>query len=70
MGREGLVGFRVAVKETDLMVLAPRDLSGEVREVIIQERQQLEAISAGSRSFSLPLTPGLLIPMPRPWCGI
>ena len=43
MARAGLVGFQVAVKETDLWVLAGRDLSPEVREVVLQERRQLEA---------------------------
>lgn len=57
MGREGLVGFRVAVKETDLMVLAPRDLSGQVREVIIQERQQLEAYIRRQPEFLTTLNP-------------
>ncbi len=57
MGREGLVGFRVAVKETDLMVLAQRDLSGEVRDVIIQERQQLEAYIQRQPEFLSTLAP-------------
>jgi ApbE superfamily uncharacterized protein (UPF0280 family) len=42
MARKGLVPFRVAVKETDLLVLAARDLSQEVREAVVRERQQLE----------------------------
>ena len=46
MARPGLVGFRVAVKETDLWILAARDLSREVREVVLQERRQLEAYAA------------------------
>jgi ApbE superfamily uncharacterized protein (UPF0280 family) len=57
MGREGLVGFRVAVKETDLMVLAQRDLSIEVRDLIIRERQQLEAYIQQHPDFLTTLSP-------------
>ena len=57
MARPGLVGFRVAVQETDLWVLAARDLSREVREVVLQERQQLEAYIAGHPGFLTTLTP-------------
>ena len=57
MARPGLVGFRVAVKETDLWVLAARDFSPEVREVVIQERQQLEAYIAGHPGFLTSLVP-------------
>ena len=57
MARPGLVGFRVAVKETDLWVLAARDFSAEVREIVIQERQQLEAYIAAHPGFLTTLTP-------------
>jgi ApbE superfamily uncharacterized protein (UPF0280 family) len=57
MARSGLVGFRVAVKETDLMVLADKDLSREVRSLIIQERQQLEAYGQKHPEFFTTLTP-------------
>jgi uncharacterized protein len=57
MAREGLVGFRVAVKETDLMVLAGRDLSQEVRSLIIQERQRLEAYIQQHPEFLTTLAP-------------
>jgi len=57
MAREGLVGFQVAVKETDLWVLAGQDLSREVREVVLQERRQLEAYIAGHPEFLTTLTP-------------
>jgi len=57
MARSGLTGFRVAVKETDLWVLAARDFSLEVREVVIQERQQLEAYIAGHPGFLISLVP-------------
>lgn len=58
MGREGLVAFRVAVKETDLMILAQRDLSAEVRRQVIQERQQLEAYGQQHPEFLTMLTSG------------
>jgi uncharacterized protein len=57
MDRPGLTGFRVAVKETDLWVMAARDLSREVREVVIQERQQLEAYIAAHPGFLTTLAP-------------
>jgi ApbE superfamily uncharacterized protein (UPF0280 family) len=57
MARSGLTGFRVEVKETDLWVLAVRDFSPEVREVIIQERQQLEAYISGHPGFLTSLVP-------------
>ena len=57
MAREGLVGFRVAVKETDLWVLASRDLTSQVREVALQERAQLEAYINAHPAFLTTLTP-------------
>jgi uncharacterized protein len=57
MARPGLVGFRVAVRETDLWVLAARDFSSQVRELVIQERQQLEAYIAGHPDFLTTLAP-------------
>jgi ApbE superfamily uncharacterized protein (UPF0280 family) len=57
MARPGLKGFRVAVKETDLWVLATRDFTREVRELVIQERQQLEAYIAGHPGFLTSLAP-------------
>ena len=57
MAREGLVGFRVVVKETDLWVLAARDLTREVREVVLQERRQLESYIAAHPGFLETLAP-------------
>jgi ApbE superfamily uncharacterized protein (UPF0280 family) len=57
MARPGLVGFRVVVQETDLWVLAERDLSREVREVVLQERRQLEAYIGAHPGFLPALTP-------------
>lgn len=57
MARTGLVGFRVEVKETDLWVLASRDLTLEVREAVLQERQQLEAYIVGHPHFLPALAP-------------
>jgi ApbE superfamily uncharacterized protein (UPF0280 family) len=57
MSRAGLTGFRVTVKETDLWVLAAQDFTPEVRELVIQERQQLEAYIAGHPGFLTTLVP-------------
>ena len=57
MRRSGLVGFRVAVKETDLMILAQRDLSTEVQRLVIRERQQLEAYIHNNPEFLTTLIP-------------
>ncbi len=57
MAREGLVGFRVVVKETDLWVLAARDFTPEVREVALQERRQLESYIAAHPGFLEALAP-------------
>ena len=57
MAREGLVGFRVAVQETDLWVLAARDFAPEVRQAVLQERQQLESYLAAHPGFLEALAP-------------
>lgn len=57
MSREGLVPFRVAVKETDLMVLAARDFTVQVLEIVLQERQQLESYIAAHPDFQTALSP-------------
>ncbi len=57
MARPGLVGFRVVVRETDLLVLASRDLTPEVREVVVRERQQLEAYIGRHPEFLTTLVP-------------
>ncbi len=57
MARPGLTGFRVMMKETDLWVLAAGDFSAEVRDVVIQERAQLEAYIGGHPDFLTTLAP-------------
>jgi len=57
MAREGLVGFRVVVKETDLWVLAARDFTPEVRDAALRERQQLESYLAAHPGFLETLAP-------------
>ena len=69
MARAGLVGFRVVVKETDLWVLAARDFSRKVREVVLQERRQLEAYIAGHPGFLTTLTPWPEDPLAPPVVG-
>jgi ApbE superfamily uncharacterized protein (UPF0280 family) len=66
MARSGLTGFRVDVRETDLWVLAARDFSLEVRELVIQERQQLEAYIAGHPGFLTSLVPWPVDPFAPP----
>ncbi|MBW1991074.1 MAG: UPF0280 family protein [Deltaproteobacteria bacterium] len=57
VARKGLVSFRVAVRETDLLVLAARDLSRTVREVVVRERQQLERYIEAHPEFVTALAP-------------
>jgi hypothetical protein len=57
MARDGLVGFQVVVRETDLMVLAEQDLSAEVRRLVVQERHQLETYIERHPDFLTALTP-------------
>ena len=57
MARGGLVSFRVAVKETDLMVLAARDFTNSVREAVVKERQQLEDYIEAHPDFVKTLAP-------------
>ncbi len=57
MARAGLVGFRVAVRETDLQILAARDFTRKVRDVVIQERRHLEDYIAGHPEFLSALLP-------------
>ncbi len=57
MAREGLAPFRVAVKETDLLVLAAKDFSHEVRQAVVKERQQLEDYLGAHPEFLTALTP-------------
>jgi ApbE superfamily uncharacterized protein (UPF0280 family) len=54
---DGLTRFEVSVKETDLLVLAERDLSGRVRETVITERDRLERYLAGNAAFLHSLAP-------------
>ncbi len=52
-----LVKFCVSVKETDLMVLAGSDLSGPVRDAVIEERYRLERHIAANPGFAASLVP-------------
>jgi len=57
MSRPGLVSFRVAVQETDLLVMAARDLSPEVRRLVVAQRRQLEDYLQAHPAFLTTLTP-------------
>ncbi|MBU0515560.1 MAG: UPF0280 family protein [Proteobacteria bacterium] len=54
---EGLVGFRVSVKESDLWIAAERDLTAEALEALRQRRRQLETYAARTPGFLDALTP-------------
>jgi ApbE superfamily uncharacterized protein (UPF0280 family) len=54
---EGLVGFRTAVKESDLWVLAERDLSAEVLRALTRCRRQIEDYAARTPGFLTSLAP-------------
>ncbi len=57
MAREGLAQFRVAVRETDLLVLAAHDFTDQVRSLVVAERGQLEAYISAHPNFLTTLTP-------------
>ena len=54
---EGLVGFSVLVRETDLFILAERDLSAEARQSVMDHRRSLEAYLAERPEFLDSLMP-------------
>ncbi|MBW1988721.1 MAG: UPF0280 family protein [Deltaproteobacteria bacterium] len=55
--RKGLVGFRVAVRETDLWIQAASDLSALAREAVIQARARLERYIERFPEFARTLAP-------------
>jgi hypothetical protein len=57
MARGGLKGFQVKINETDLMILAQRELRQVVTETVLQERRQLEHYIAEHPGFLESLTP-------------
>lgn len=65
MAAEGLVPFRVVVKETDLHIQAQRDLSEEARAEVLKVRELLERHIAVHPEFRSSLTP-LDVPGPVP----
>jgi ApbE superfamily uncharacterized protein (UPF0280 family) len=52
-----LVSFQVTIKETDLLILAERDLTGEARELVLAHRYQLEEHIARHPEFRASLSP-------------
>jgi ApbE superfamily uncharacterized protein (UPF0280 family) len=54
---DDLVNFKVVVKETDLLVRAKRDLSGETRSSVLNYRHQLESYIASHPEFEKSLVP-------------
>jgi ApbE superfamily uncharacterized protein (UPF0280 family) len=57
MARPGLVGFRVAVQQTDLWVLAQQDFTALVRQTVVEERGHLEGYITRRPEFLDALTP-------------
>jgi ApbE superfamily uncharacterized protein (UPF0280 family) len=53
----GLVSFRVTVRETDLHIMANRDLTAEARHLVLQARSQLETYIDRHPAFLTALTP-------------
>jgi len=53
----GLVRFHVVVKETDLLVLAEKDVSDLVRAIVLTQRDRLERFIAGNPEFRDTLVP-------------
>jgi len=54
---DDLLKFEVMVKETDILVRARRDLSGEAREAVLTYRHQLETYIAAHPEFAGSLVP-------------
>ena len=57
MHSAALTAFRVVVKETDLLIQAPRDLSAEAEESIIRHRHALESYISSYPEFATTLSP-------------
>jgi ApbE superfamily uncharacterized protein (UPF0280 family) len=56
-GAEDLVPFQVRIKETDLMILAERELTSEARELVLTHRHRLEEYIARHPDFMTSLSP-------------
>jgi ApbE superfamily uncharacterized protein (UPF0280 family) len=57
-----LISFSVVVKETDLFVLADKDLSEKTLELVLNHRRQLELYIQGHPDFLKSLTPVKALP--------
>ncbi len=57
MARGGLTSFQVKIHETDLMILAQRELRQVVTEIVLHERRQLEHYIASHPGFLESLSP-------------
>jgi ApbE superfamily uncharacterized protein (UPF0280 family) len=54
---EGLVAFEVVVRETDLQILAEKDLSDEAFELVVEARAQIEGFAAVVPRFAESFVP-------------
>ncbi len=57
MHSAALTAFRVVVKETDLLIQAPQDLSAEAKESVIRHRHALESYISSYPEFAVTLCP-------------
>lgn len=57
VGAQGLVGFEVKLRETDLQILAPIDVSEAAMDLVRQCRNQLENYIAKTPSFQSAMSP-------------
>jgi len=57
MLRDGLVGFNVCIKETDMYILAEKDLSAVAAKTVKKLRDEIEYYIAGHKEFLTSLTP-------------
>lgn len=62
---EGLVGFNVVVKETDLYIRATRDLKRQAQKLVLKYRRQLEGYIERHPEFSTSLEPLAVTDAPR-----
>lgn len=62
----GLCSFEIKIKETDLHILASKDLSAEASNLVLQYRGQLEQYIADNPAFLTALTPLPFNPLAPP----
>jgi hypothetical protein len=66
VSKSGLVSFQAAVRESDLMIRARRDLRGKAEARLVEARAQIEAEIARRPEFAASLSPLPMPPSPGP----